>query len=254
VAGAGNVTLAAPVGSDVTVAAGNLTVLNRINGGLRAAAGNIRLTSRAIVKGNLTYWSNHPASIDPNAKVVGRIIRKVPQEISRTSALKIFGVIGGLILLAKIISFISTLIAGLLFIYFFPQYTQSTVSTISDRPLASLGVGFLTLVVTPVVAVVLMVTVIGIPLALMLAAILFIGIFLSRILVLIWAGRGLSGWLGRETPLGWALVIGLLIYFFLTLIPLIGGFATLFVILFGAGAALLSIRELYSAENTKEST
>jgi cytoskeletal protein CcmA (bactofilin family) len=252
VIGAGNVTLAAPVRGDVTAAAGNLTVLDRINGSLRAAAGNIRLTSRAVVDGNLTYWSNHPASIDPSAKVGGRIIRKTPREISRTSALKIVGVIGGLILLAKIISFISTLILGLLFIYFFPRYTQATVSAIRNRPLASLGAGFLALVVTPVVVIVLLVSVVGIPLALILAAALFIGIYLARLWVLIWTGRSLFEWFGREARPGWALVVGLIIYFFLTLIPLVGGLVTLVVILLGAGAALLSMREPYSAEKIED--
>ncbi len=252
VAAGGSIGLAAPVGNDVKIAAGNLTVSNTINGNLEAVSGKIRLTSKAVVNGDLVYWSDHTASIDESAKVTGAVTQKIPAEIFRPSAKKMLGVIGGFILFVKIISFISTLILGLLFIYFFPKYNQATVSTINSRPLASLGSGFLVLFLTPAIILFLVITVVGIPLALILSAAYFIGIYLVRIFAIFWIGVTLFEWLGKRVGEGWALVIGLVVYSFLTLIPFIGGLVALFVILFGLGAAVLADRELYLAARAKE--
>jgi hypothetical protein len=72
-----------------------------------------------------------------------------------------------------------------------------------------------------------------------------------RIFAVFWVGVTLFEWFGKKVRSGWALVIGLLIYSILTLIPVIGFFVTLFVILFGLGAAILADRELYLAARAK---
>ena len=218
----------------------------------KTVSGKIRLTSNAVVNGNLVYWSDHAASIDKSAKVTGAVTQKIPAEIFRPSAKKMLGVIGGFILFVKIISFISTLILGLLFIYFFPSYSRAVVSTISNRPLASLGSGFLVFILTPSVVLFLLITVVGIPLALILSAAYFIGIYLVRIFAIFWVGVTLFERLGKRVGEGWALVLGLVVYSILTLIPFIGGLVALFVILFGLGAAILADRELYLAAREKE--
>jgi hypothetical protein len=252
VAAGGTIVLAVPVAKDVRVAAGNLTVSDIIDGDLHAAAGQLRLTSKAAVGGNLIYWSGHPASIDENAKVAGIISQKIPKEGLRSSAKKMAGMVAGFILLAKIVGFFSTLLIGLLLIYFIPNYTREVVSTIHDRPLASLGLGFLMVLATPVIIVFLLVTVVGIPLALILSAVYLIGIYLARILVIFWIGSALLGLFGKTAGEGWVLVIGLITYSVLTLLPFIGGLIAMLVVLFGLGASLLADRQLYLAASRNE--
>lgn len=247
VAGGGNILLAAPIGSDVKIAAGNLTVSNKINGSLEAFVRTIRLTSKAVLTGNLTYWSNRAASIDENAKITGSVIQKMPPEFSEPSVAKVFGVFAGAYLFATLISFISTLVIGLLLIHFYPKYNLEVVSTLRKVPWASLGVGFLALIVTPIILIVLLITVVGIPLALILLALYLISLYVARIFVIFWAGVTIFERLGNTVHEVWALVIGLVVYFLLTLIPIIGGIVTLFVLLFGLGAALLTKKELYLA-------
>ncbi|MBI3611210.1 MAG: hypothetical protein HY204_11000 [Nitrospirae bacterium] len=252
VAAGGSIGLAAPVGKDAKVAAGTVTVSGLIHENLDLAAGEIRLTSRAAVNGDLSYWSKKAASIDPAAKVGGVITQKTMPEFPGPRAGTLLGVLLGFLLLAKLISFVSTLILGLLFIYLFPRYTQSTVSTLQKSPWASLGIGFVALVVIPVTAGILAITVLGIPLALMVTALYLIAIYLARVFAILWAGSALFERLGRPVREVWALVIGLMLYFFLTLIPFLGGFISLLVILFGLGAALLAYRGLYLSAREKE--
>src|SRR5574341_118411 len=71
VAGGGSILLASPIGREVMIAAGNLTVSNKVDGNLEAFIGSIRLTSKAVINQDLTYWSASPASIDGNAKIAG---------------------------------------------------------------------------------------------------------------------------------------------------------------------------------------
>jgi hypothetical protein len=234
------------------VAAGNLTVSDTINGDLHVAAGKIRLTSKAAVGGNLIYWSGHPASIDENAKVAGVISQRVPKERFRSSTEKIAAMVAGFILLAKIVGFISTLILGLMLIYIIPNYSREVVSTLRDRTLASLGLGFLMFLATPVVIVFLFVTVVGIPLALILSAVYLIGIYLARILAILWIGSTMLGWFGKTVREGWVLVIGLVIYSILTLIPFVGGLVTMLAVLVGLGASLLADRQIYLAARKEE--
>lgn len=160
--------------------------------------------------------------------------------------------VAGFILLAKIVGFISTLILGLLLIYLIPNYSREVVSTVRDRTLASLGLGFLMLLVTPVVIVFLFVTVVGIPLALILLAVYLIGIYLARILAILWIGSTLIGWFGKTVREGWVLVIGLVTYSILTLIPFVGGLITMLAVLVGLGASILADRQLYLTARKKE--
>jgi len=252
VAAGGTIVLAVPVRKDVRAAAGNLTVSDMIDGDLHVAAGQLRLTSKAAVGGNLTYWSGHPASIDENARVAGMISQKVPKEGFRRSAEKMAGMVAGFILLAKIVGFFSTLLTGLLLIYFIPNYSREVISTLREKPLASLGLGFLMALVTPVIVVFLLVTVVGIPIALILSAVYLIGIYLARILAIIWIGSAMLGLFGKKAGEGVVLVIGLVIYSVLSLLPFIGGLVTVLAVLLGLGASLMADRQLYLSASRKE--
>lgn len=251
-AGGGNISLAAPVGGNVKIGAGNLTISNKINGDVEAGVGQIRVTSKAQVAGDLTYWSDQTASIDENAKIAGEVTKKKPPAAASPSPEKIFGVFTGFNLFLKIISLLSTLIVGLLLIKLFPRFSQGTISTLQKRPWASLGIGLAALVLTPIIFVILLVTILGIPLALILLALYLIALYLVRIFVMFWAGRFIADKTGVKMGDAWALVLGLVVYSIVTLVPIIGGLVTLFVILFGLGAVFLTKKEAYSAARKKE--
>jgi cytoskeletal protein CcmA (bactofilin family) len=252
VSAGGRVRLAAPVGTGARIVAGSVVVSGPVTGNLDAMTGDLRLTSKATVSGNLTYWSQEKASIDPGARVGGGVNRKALPEISRPRTETLLGALAGVVIVAKLVSAASTLILGLLLIYLFPGYTQSTVSTLSTRPAASFGIGFVALVVTPVAATMLLVTVLGLPIGLMTIALYLVAIFLVRVFVIMWLGRALLSWRGREVRNTWALVTGLVVYSLLTVIPFIGGLVALSAIVFGLGATLLADRNLYLAAREKE--
>jgi hypothetical protein len=74
-----------------------------------------------------------------------------------------------------------------------------------------------------------------------------------RVYFIMWFGRALLSWGGREVRNGWALVVGLVVYSVVTLIPFVGGGMALLAIVFGLGATLLADRALYVAAKERES-
>ncbi|MEX0616353.1 MAG: hypothetical protein WD231_00905 [Candidatus Woykebacteria bacterium] len=245
-AGAGNLNIASPVGKDIRVGTGSLTISSPIKGNVDAAVGSLRLTSKASVGGNLTYWSDNDASIDSAAKVAGEVAKKTPTQKPPTPN-EIFGVATGVILFFKIVSFISTLILGLLIIRLFPSLSQNAADNIKNKPWPSLGLGFIALIATPIIALILAATLVGIPLALIILPIYFMSLYIGRIFVMLWVGTLLSEKTSWKINAYWAFILGVLIYYVVQIIPILGGIVTFLVLLFGLGASLIAKKDAYSS-------
>jgi len=253
VIGGGNVSLAAPIGSNVKIGAGNLTISNKINGDLDAAVSSIRLTSKSEIVGNLTYWSNNQASIDKEAKVIGTVTKKAPPKAPETNAGRVVRGVAGFNIFSSLVGLVSSFIIGLLLISLFPKYTEAAVNTLRKRPWVSLGFGFLALILTPIIFVVLLITVLGIPLAFNLLGFYLITIYLTRLFTILWAGRAIFERTGNKTHEIWALIIGLVIYYLLGLVPIVGGIVTFLVVISGLGTAILTTRDFYAVARKSQS-
>jgi cytoskeletal protein CcmA (bactofilin family) len=252
VAAGGNVHLAAPLGGGARIAAGSLTISHRVGGDVEAAAGSLRITSKAEIKGSVEYVSQHEASVDPGARIGGALRRRPPPALPRPSPVKILAVLAGLSLVVIAGSFVSTLILGLLSMRFFPSYHQAAVRTLRDRPWSVLGIGFVAAVITPVVCLVLFATVLGIPLALILAAAYLIVLYWGRIFAVHRLGDAICR-LFRATPRPqWAFALGLVAYYLLALIPVIGWMLMLLAALSGLGAELVARKGVYTAARSQE--
>lgn len=245
VAGGGSIHLAGPVGKSLNVAGGEVILSNEIGGHVNAAAGTLHVTPNARIDGNLSYMGQGSPIIDDAAVVKGRITERSFRTLRMPQPEQILaGLAMGKLLFAGI-SFVSTLVLGLFFIRFYPIATEMTVANVSRRTLTSFGMGLLLCLLGPIVILLLAATVIGIPLALVAAAGLFLILYLSRIFAITWLGWGLLRGLGRAPGARGAFVTGLILYFILTLIPFAGGFVMWLVTVIGTGALLLSKGEIY---------
>jgi cytoskeletal protein CcmA (bactofilin family) len=245
VAGGGHVELAGPVERDVKIGAGTVIVSNRIGGNMTAAAGTIRLTSKAVVAGNLIYWTYNFVSIDDPASVLGKTIRReIPEDITGLVR-NLLAVFAGLKLAVTAASFVSTLILALLLFRYYPTSTQQALAHLAEEPFTSFGLGMLALILIPLIAGLLAVTVIGLPLMVILLAWSLIALYLSRIFVIAFASQRIFRWMGVGD--GWTFFFGLLLYSLLTLVPILGPVVTVLAIVFGLGAVLLAKKEIYQA-------
>jgi hypothetical protein len=252
VAAGGNVHLAAPLGGGVTVASGSLIISNRVGGDVQAAVGSLRIGSKADIKGRVVYVSRHEAFVDPAAQIDRQIMRRLPPTMPRPSPGKVFALFAGLSLVTVAVSFVSTLVLGLLSLRFLPRYHQAAVNTLRERPWTSLGVGFVAAVVTPVVIAILLATILGIPLALILAAAYPIVLYWGRIFALHRIGDAIGRRFRANPQSAWVFVLGLVIYYLLAPIPVIGWLVTLVVTLSGLGSELMARKDFYLAARKQE--
>lgn len=241
-AGAGSAHLAGRIDRDVRIGAGNATLSNQTGNDVVIAAAAIRLTSNASVGRNFRYWSETDPSIDEGAIVRGTVTQRLPPEPFKAERFR--RALSGIRMAAAVVSFISTLLLGLLLLWVYPVFTETAASMIRERPWASFGWGAAALVGTPVLAVVLVMTVVGIPIGIMFMALYTATVYLARVYAITWAGQLVLRWVSGSSSLAWAFVTGLVVYSFLSLIPFVGWLLSLATILFGLGALLLTKKEL----------
>jgi cytoskeletal protein CcmA (bactofilin family) len=246
-AAGGNVDISSPVGGNVRAAAGTLILSNTIGGDVNAAVGTLRITSRAAIQGDVTYWSGREASISEGARIRGKISREVPPKKPQLWP-ALFA--GWVFLIA--VSFVSTLILGLLSLRFLPGFHRATVNILRERPWMSLAIGFVAVVVIPVVCTLLLMTVLTIPIALILTASFFILLYWSRIFVIHRIGEAIIGRLRTAPGRFSAFLVGLFVYYLLAIIPVIGWLVVILVVLFGLGAELMARKEFYTAARRQE--
>lgn len=252
VAASGSVNIYAPTGKEANIAAGNLVISNTINGDLTAATGAMTLTSNARVAGNLNYWSSNKANIQPGANVTGQVIQNQPAQ-PQLDETKATAFLAGAKLLFKLIMLTSYLILGLLLIRFLPIDTQHIAQNIYQNPLKNFGIGLLILILFPILFITLFITGIGIPIAFLLFAVLFILCFFAPVVAAIAIGQKVFDLANRRNvSLYWALVLGLAIYGILTLVPVIGGLVSFIVLALGIGAILTERKNMYQTMRSRK--
>src|SRR4030042_6067293 len=171
-AGSGNLILFAPVKRNVFVGSGTVEVNSEVGGEVRLAAGEISLGPKVKIGKDLYY------SIGEKGKDIriseGAVVSGKMQKIERSFADKedmdkvkggISGAFKKLNIILKIISFVGAFIVGYLCLKFFPKPFSESANLVTKSFLKSLGIGFLvTLTVLPVL-IILVLTVVGAPLA-----------------------------------------------------------------------------------------
>jgi cytoskeletal protein CcmA (bactofilin family) len=240
------VEFAGRVGGDVRAAAVRVRIAGTIEGDAALAAREIELLPGARIAGNLTYWSSQEARVAPGAQVDGRIIRRQPEFLDRAGrVLTVMSVI------TRVVFVLNLFVAGVILFLLFPGLTLSAALTVGRRPWASLGMGLAILVLTPVAALSLILTVIGVPLALTLAwlyvAALLLGFLTAAFylgdLVLRASRRGTRPSRGaRIAALGVAVLILALVRF----IPIAGPLVLLLALVLGVGAWTLRLSRGYA--------
>jgi cytoskeletal protein CcmA (bactofilin family) len=247
VAAGGNIHLASPVKGAARIAAGSLIVSNTVGGQLDAAVGALRLTSNAEIAGNVNYYSRREAEVEPGARIGGKLVHNPPPRLPQPSPERIFIFFTGLGLFILLTGFTSTLILGLLSLHYLPKYHQAAADILRSRPWVSLGLGFVAAIVIPVVCAILFSIVLTIPIAVILAAAFGILLFWARIFVISRLGEAIMG-----PKRGWAFLLGLVLYYVIAFIPIVGWIFVVLVILSGLGAELLARKNFYLEARARE--
>lgn len=221
--------------------------INGSTGKVRFAAENVTIGSSALVNGNLEYTSSKGADIQTGARISGDTKRTTPKVTAdqRPNAASAF--LSGLLF-----SILSALLVGALLLWLAPRFVAGA-SAHAGRPGFTLLLGFAALVLTPIAAVMIMLTIIGIPAGVLGLTFWAVALYLSRIITALAVGAVLyrrlykSGRTFRPYAAG---AIGILVCFVIFAVPIVGGFASFLASLYGLGVLVQALRNHIDREDT----
>ncbi|GKS59453.1 hypothetical protein YTPLAS18_29800 [Nitrospira sp.] len=226
----------ASVGRTVTVAGDTVTLGGSVGGYVNAAARALEVASTAKIAGHVSYLGQNPPQIHPDAQIGGPVNRRdiptiqIPWADQLDQVWQWLGV--GLLLTSAL----STLVLGVVIVGLFPRSVERTMEQLSGNLLQSGGIGLLLCILTPVLIVMLLLSLFGLPIALVLLGVLAVMLYVARIFTMTWVGRGIQTQLGWSRPTTPAFIIGLVIYYALRLIPVFGPVVGVVATLVGLGA------------------
>ncbi len=254
-AGTGNLELLAPVGRGVTAGVGNLVMNAPVGGDMLLGTGQLTMQPKARVAGDLTYWSEEPVVIQGTATVAGTLtyhdLPKQEKMTKRGVQTAIGGAFAGVAMGMMVAGLISMLVLGLILRALLPSFTGRVLTQMRKNPWGSFGLGIVTTIALPIVAVVLFITVIGIPVGVFLFMALWLLCLVGHIYSAFFIGQGIFTGLKAEVHHAWHLLAGLVVLGILTFIPLLGWLARAIFILIGVGALLFEKQAVYRQMRAK---
>lgn len=255
VAAGGSIQMFAPVPGSVTVAGGDVSLGSEIAGDVVAAVGSLRVTSNGSIGGDLTYYSEEQLNLPTGATVSGQIMRKdYPDspKLDKEQKENIVEAGRAAKMMSKIINILSAFVIGILLLKFVPKYTTHVEKRINESPWKSMGVGLVFLIAAPLIALILFVTVIGIPLGFLLFVAYFFSIYLSKIFISLLLGRRLLAYFKSKYNDIIVLGIGLITYLILSSVPFIGWLVVFISVITGIGAIYLGKQDYYKELQAKK--
>ncbi|MNX03704.1 hypothetical protein D3C86_332820 [compost metagenome] len=215
-------------------ASGGSVLIDGTTGGAEVSADELTVTSGARIEGPLNYSSGQEADIRPGATITGPVTHTAKEP--RTWVLP--GWVGSLFL------FMVGALAGVLLALIMPGALAANTQALRRDPWLSLAAGAGILFGVPILAMLLMITLIGIPLALSLLVFYVFGLYFAWVLAAIALGdfllsrlpiQSLRGRMVVASLLGVALLLGL------QAIPWIGGLVAVLALITGFGSATMAL-------------
>lgn len=254
--GAGNGEIRGKINGDLIGAGGYIVIDNEINGDAKiwvdrnVKAGQkpltptspLTITDKAKINGYLTYTSLENATIASGATIKGEVKHNLPKQTNVDK--KAFAAIFGWM---KIVGLFSMLVVGMVLVSLWREEIKkiTEVGKWKENLTRSFGWGLAVLFLTPFILVILMITMIGIPLALIIGALWLIAIYISKILAAIVIGRMLVGkwWEKKKDSSVTTMILGVIALWLLCFIPFIGGLVCFLATLWGLGALWLFFKK-----------
>lgn len=235
---------------EVRVYGGEVLYNGSTSGNVILEGDKITVGDKAIIGGDLdlTYETEKNVSSQINLKGQEKI-QKMSDKYSTSKSIgednlfsldnKSFTVF---MIFFKFISILSILLTGLTLLLFFPKICMHVTAVMNNNPGKSILVGLFGFPLYLLLLLVLILTLIGIPLAFVLMAIGFVLTYLSQIFVGLWLGRKIISKQTTKTHVV-TLFLGVISYEILCSLPFIGGIVSLMGTVLGMGAMMIAINE-----------
>jgi hypothetical protein len=222
------------VDENATVLAAQSNIEGQIGRDVYVRAASLNVAESARINGVLTARVGRPqnAYIAPGAVIGGKTDIQSPRPRPSKYATLSFYV-------WQTIWLTAAFLAGLLLFWIVPALSRVSLTNSRDL-LVSAGIGLLTLIGLPVASLVAAITLIGLPLGLIGFATWMVAVYIAKIIVAGFLGRSLlekSGDTGRSLAL--ILLTGLALIFIAVNLPYVGALVNFFLIVLGLGSLVI---------------
>ena len=243
-----NIDNSSVIGGSVLVGAGSLSVDSRIGRSVYAGTGSLMIGSDTVIGKDLYYAADRDqtqTNISSDAKIGGNVYKSEYDAPQRPDAQAIKnqlpGILGGIRFGATLLSFAGALVVGYLYLKLSGRHLTETSAIVSGSFWKSMGIGFLVSIAFIPALIVLLITIIGIPLAGISLLMFFLYCTLAKFVV----GLPLGDWISRKfnwkTTTYGTVVLGLLAIYVMRMIPGVNFISGLMVFWVGLGALTLKL-------------
>lgn len=243
---AGSAELAGVIGGDAVVGGGSVVLRGRIEGDVEVTAFSLEVADGAVIGGDLVFRGPEPPDIAEGARIAGEVEHQLEPIGGEPAAQDAGG-------WPPVFWLLVTLGLGLLLDVLLPRYVHSAGRRLTGHPFSCFGLGLAILITTPVIIVVLVISVLG--LAIGIAGIAAYGalLLLGPVVALFGLNdTALARWLpalirtpGRRRL---AFIAALLLLALLTALPYVGTPLVWLVTVTGLGAASWQLYDSVRAE------
>ena len=232
----------ARIDRDIVIFGGTLDVSGRVGRGITMFGGRVILQPGSVVERDVLVFGGSTDKRE-GAVVRGSFTRgtgiRPPFTGFNPYGFNGFGFFADLF--GGLVTALAIAALGALVLVFLPAQTQQVSTTAAQSALRSLGVGCLTWLLAPPLMLLFIVTCLGIPLAAILGVLLVAAVLFGWIAVSLFLGEKLLRAFKTVTivPIV-AMIVGLLILWLLTELPILGGLISIFVASLALGAVVLT--------------
>lgn len=240
----GQLTLDAPVRGKVIINGGEIVINSQVGENVEGTVGELTLGNNAVINGTLKYNAPQRAEIREGARVKGQ------HQFTQTRDEEAERGVAGLLTAGTIYKLIADIIFALLFVFLLGRFTRDVIANAVDEPLKSLGLGLVTLIITPIVGLILLIVILpGVVLLGFYAVLLLISVVLAKLVLGWWLMQWWTRRNDREYVLDWkASVIGPIVMLALTFIPVVGWLIGFIIFLLALGGVTQELFDFLSLQ------
>lgn len=258
IAAGGTIQINAPIGVDLVAAGGNIDINGNVGGKVMAVGGSVTMSANAeniaASGGTVVLGKNAVISKDAiisasgyttQATILGNLTVEEEQKGESFHFSEIGEMVKMMVTMMMVLCFIGFLILGIVLMKLCPTFFTALVKTGKEKTLLSFVAGIAGLVIGFILFIILLITVIGIPMACLLFLLILIGLMLSTILSGALLGSWILNYAKKEMSMVWGFIIGFIILNILFFIPILGFLFWIIAVLLGFGILVLTCADAY---------
>ncbi len=238
------------VGKVLKIAAEEVIIAGELMGEVNITAEEVKILADAVIHGPLRVQSPNPPEIATGARILSSVEHVPMPEVDFAPVLKV-------IALAGLVVIVGLILTGLVYFLMFPQFSIATARQIEQNPLITLGLGFVVLLLAPLVIVLLLSTGVGYLLGVVLAAAYLLMVIAGGMTGVIYVSDVALRRLFNKEAASKGVMVATLIGAFVLLglvqiIPFIGSLVVLLLTVMGIGALKYQFWQQYDPQGRGE--